>query len=204
VELVELPEAEPMCRRCGQPWRERSDTEDSTPIEIEVHAYRRVLRRRRYQATCACAGGRTRTAPPAPKLIPKSLLGTSVWVEILLDKYASHRPTERLRAAWKDLGLPLAASTVAGGLQRLLPLEEPLGQAIQERVQQSPVPQADATRWLVFVDQEGKVGHRWWLWAFLGTDAVVYVLDPRRSHEVPEGHFRADLSVVLMVDRLAS
>ena len=34
---------------------------------------------------------RTVTAPPAPKLIPKGLLGVSVWVEILLDKFFSHR-----------------------------------------------------------------------------------------------------------------
>jgi len=204
VELVELPEAEQVCPRCGQPWRERSDTEDSEQLEIEVRAYRRVWRRRRYQATCACAGGQTRTAPRPAKLIPKSLLGTSIWVEILLDKYASHRPTERLLTAWEGLGLPIAASTVASGLQRLVPLFEPVGQAIQERVQQSPVQQADETRWLVFVDQDGKEGHRWWLWAFLGTDAIVYVLDPRRSHEVPEGHFQADVSVVLLVDRLAS
>lgn len=203
-ELVELPEAEQVCPRCGQPWRERSDTEDSEQIEIEVQAYRRVLRRRRYQASCACAGSQTRTAPRPPKLIPKSRLGTSVWVEILLDKYASHRPTERLLAAWELLGLGIAASTVASGLQRLLPLFEPLYQAIQERVRQSAYQQADETRWLVFVDQEGKEGHRWWLWVFLGTDAAVYVLDPRRSHDVPEGHFCAGVSVVLLVDRLAS
>lgn len=204
AELVELPEAEQVCPRCGQPWRERSDTEDSEQVEIEVQAYRRVLRRRRYQATCRCAGCQTRTAPRPPKLIPKSLLGTSVWVEILLDKYASHRPTERLLAAWEHLGLGIAASTVAGGLQRLVPLFEPLYAAIQERVRQSAYQQADETRWLVFVDQEGKQNHRWWLWVFLGGDAVVYVLDPRRSHDVPEGHFRAGVSVVLMVDRLSS
>jgi transposase len=203
-EPVELPEVEQVCPRCGQPWRERSDTEDSEQIEIEVKAYRRVIRRRRYQATCTCAGCRTRTAPPLPKLIPKSLLGTSVWLEILLDKYASHRPTERLLAAWKHLGLPIAASTVAGGLQRLVPLFEPLYKAIQDRVRQSAYQQADETRWLVFVDKDGKEGHRWWLWVFLGADAVVYVLDPRRSHDVPEGHFRAGVSVVLLVDRLSS
>jgi len=33
---------------------------------------------------------------------------------------------------------------------------------------------------------------------------VVYVLDPRRSHDVPEGHFTAGVSVVLLVDRLSS
>jgi transposase len=203
-ELIELPPAEQVCPRCGRPWRPRSDTEDSEQIEIEVRAYRRVFRRRRYQAPCGCAGCQTRTAPRPPKLIPKSLLGTSVWVEVLLDKYASHRPTERLLAAWEHLGLGIAASTVAGGLRRLLPLFEPVYQAIRERVQQAAYQQADETRWLVFVDKEGKEGHRWWLWAFLGAEAVVYVLDPRRSHEVPEGHFRAGVSVVLMVDRLAS
>lgn len=203
-EVIELPEAQRTCPRCGQPWRQRSDTEDSEQIEIEVQAYRRVLRRRRYQAACSCTGCQTRTAPLPAKLIPKSLLGTSVWVEILLDKYASHRPTERLLAAWELLGLGIAPSTVAGGLQRLVPLFEPLYQAIHERVRQSPYQQADETRWLVFVVQEGKEGYRWWLWVFLGRDAVVYVLDPRRSHDVPEGHFQTGVSVVLMVDRLAS
>jgi transposase len=203
-EFVELPEAQQVCPHCGQPWRERSDTEDSEQLEIEVQAYRRVIRRRRSQATCTCADCQTRTAPTPPKLIPKSLLGTSLWLEILLDKYASHRPTERLLAAWKHLGLDIAASTVADGSQRLLPLFEPLYQAIQERVRQSAYQQADETRWLVFVDKDGKEGYRWWLWVFLGSDAVVYVLDPRRSHDVPEGHFRAGVSVVLMVDRLSS
>jgi transposase len=65
----------------------RSDTEDSEQIEIEVRAYRRLIRRRRYQRTCTCQGGRTLTAPPLPKLIPKGRYGISVWVEILLDKY---------------------------------------------------------------------------------------------------------------------
>ena len=40
-----------------------------------------------------------------PKLIPKGLLGISVWVEILIDKYYSHRPTERLLDQWRLLGL---------------------------------------------------------------------------------------------------
>jgi transposase len=203
-EFLELPESERLCPRCGQPWRQRSDTEDSEQIEVEVQAYRRRLRRRRYQATCRCFGCQTRTAPRPAKLIPKSRLGTSVWVEILLDKYASHRPTERLLAAWELLGLGIAPSTVVGGLQRLVPLFEPLYQAIRERVRLSPFQQADETRWLVFVVQEGKEGYRWWLWVFLGTDAVVYVLDPRRSHDVPEGHFQAGGPVVLLVDRLSS
>ena len=203
-DFVELPEAERICPYCGKLWLERSDTEDSEQIEIEVKAYRRVLRRRRYQATCSCVACQTRTAAVPPKLIPKSLFGTSVWVEILLDKYSSQRPTERLLSAWDLLGLDLAASTVAGGLQRLTPLFEPLYKALQQRNRQSAYQQADETRWLVFVELQGKQGHRWWLWVFVGEDTVVYVLDPRRSHDVPEGHFRTDIPLVLMVDRLSS
>jgi len=202
--IVELPEAARICPHCGKLWLERSDTEDSEQIEIAVQGYRRVIRRRRYQAPCACVAGQTRTAPLPGKLIPKSLFGTSVWVEVVLDKYFSQRPTERLLTAWDLVGLNLAASTVAGGLQRLVPLFEPVYQALQDRNRQSAYQQADETRWLVFVEKEGKQGHRWWLWVFVGEDTVVYVLDHRRSHDVPEGHFSAGISVVLMVDRLSS
>ena len=96
----------------------RSDTEDSEQIEIEVGAYRRLIRRRRYQRTCACQGGRTLTAPPLPKLIPKGRYGISVRVEILLDKYFTYRPTERLLDSWGLVGLDLAPGTVTDGSRR--------------------------------------------------------------------------------------
>ena len=57
----------------------------------------------------------------------------SVWVEILLDKFFSHRPTERLLSQWRLLGLDVAAGTVAGGLERLEPLFQPLHDALLTR-----------------------------------------------------------------------
>jgi transposase len=203
-EVIELPEESRTCPGCGKPLAEMTASEDSEQIEIDVKAHRRVIRRRRYRKTCTCPGCQTTTAPAPAKLIPKSLLGTSVWVEILLAKYFNHQPTERLLAAWKLLGMDLATSTVNAGLERLQPLFMPIYQALQERNRLSAYQQADETRWLVFVDKDGKQGHRWWLWVFNGEDTVVYVLDPTRSHDVPEGHFTAGISVVLMVDRLAS
>ncbi len=56
-------------------------------------------------------------------------------------------------------------------------------------------------RWQVFVEKAGKRGHRWWLWLFAGEDSVVFVLDPSRSHDVPQSHFPDDVRGVLMVDR---
>src|SRR5271170_2870608 len=203
-DLRELPEDQRVCPQCGAALSP-SDTEDSEQIEIEVQPYRRRIRRRRYQRTCTCSScPRTLTAPPPPKLIPKGLLGVSVWVEILLDKFASHRPTERLLGHWQLLELDVAAGTVTGGLERLEPLFQPLYDALLERNASAAFAQADETRWMVFVTQDGKSGYRWWLWVFLGEDTVVFRLDPTRSHDVPEGHFPADAHVVLMVDRYSA
>ncbi len=131
-------------------------------------------------------------------------MGISVWVEILIDKFFSHRPTERLLDQWHLLGLDLAPGTVAGGLERLEPLFQPLYEALLARNAESAFAQADETRWMVFIELEGKIGYRWWLWVFLGEDTVVFRLDPTRSHEVPQGHFPAGAQVVLMVDRYSA
>jgi transposase len=182
----------------------RGDTEDSEQIEIEVCAYRRVIHRRRYRRTCTCEGPNIVTAPVGPKLIPKGRYGVSVWVEVLLDKYFSYRPTERLLASWRLLDLDLAPGTVADGLQRLEVLLKPIYAALQERNQQGDLHQADETRWPVFVILEGKEGYGWWLWVSLSHDTVVYLLDPSRSHKVPENHYQVDSRGVLVVDRFSA
>jgi transposase len=196
----ELPEAERVCPDCGSPWV-ACGTEEAEQLEIEIVIYRRVTPRCRYKRTCSCPGQRTWTAPPVPKLIPKGLLGVSLWVAILVDKFASQRPTERLLNQWQLLGLDLAPGTVTDGLRRLEPLFEPVMEALRERNRASLLTQADETRWLVFCDWEGKVGHTWWLWVFGGSDTVVYILDPSRSHNVPENHFPKNACGVLLVDR---
>lgn len=199
--VVELPVEQQNCPHCGQLCQEMVDTENSEQLEIDVRAYRRVIRRKRYRKVCDCNGCQTIAAPVPPKLLPKSLLGTSVWVEILLAKYFSHQPLERLLRAWKLLGLDLSASTVNTGLERLQPLFVPIYEALRERNRRSAYHQADETRWFVFVERSGKVGYRWWLWVFLGEDTVVFVLDASRSHEVPETHFTAEHKTILLVDR---
>jgi transposase len=201
--VIDLPQAQQVCPSCGQPLK-ACGSEDSEQLEIESHVYRRVIRRRRGQRTCDCPGPRTVTAPPVAKLIPKALLGVSVWVEIVLDKFASHRPTQRLLEQWQLLGLDLAAGTITDGLQRLEPLFAPLLQALLQRNRQSAYLQADETRWLVFVEQQGKVGFGWWLWTFNSDETVVYLLDASRSHQVPQEHYPAQASGVLMVDRYSA
>ena len=204
TEVVELPVEQQTCPKCGQPRQEMTDTEDSEQLEIEVKAYRRVIHRKRYRNSCDCLGCQTSTAPVPAKLIPKSRLGTSLWIEILLAKYLSHQPIERLLNAWSLIGLDVAASTVNTGLERLQPLLVPIYGAIADRNRLSVYQQADETRWFVFAEIEGKVGYRWWLWVFLGEDTVVFVLDPSRSHEVPEAQLETETKKILMVDRYSA
>jgi transposase len=202
--FVELPHEQCVCPDCGQPLRPRSDTEDSEQIEIDVSAHRRVIHRRRYERTCTCQGNRTLTAPAVPKLIPKGLYGTSLWVELLLDKYLTYRPTERFLASWRLGDLDLAAGTVTDGLQRLEILLRPIYEAIKQRNPHGDLHLADETRWRVFVVLEGKQGYGWWLWVLSGPDTVAYVLDASRSHAIPEDHYRAQSRGVLVVDRYSA
>jgi transposase len=202
--FLELPPEQRVCPDCGQPFRLRTDTEDSEQIEIDVRAYRRNYRRRRYERTCTCAGSRTLTAPPPPKLIPKARYGISVWVEMLVDKFFTYRPTERLLACWRLLGLDLAAGTVTDGLQRLEALLRPIYEAIKQRNRHGDLHQGDETRWPIFVVLEGKEGYGWWLWLIKSLDTVVYLLAPGHDHTVPENHFRAESRGVLVVDRYSA
>lgn len=201
-EFVPLPEEALVCPHCGKLAAMMSATEDSEVLEIEVRAHRRRIRRRRYRPSCDCdPTRRTLTAPPPPKLIPKGNYGISIWTHVLLDKYSSYRPTERLLGQLEQYDLDLPAGTVNDGLQRIEPMLQPIYEAFRERNRQGGFHQADETRWLVFVLLDGKKGHGWWLWIILGTDTVVYLLDPSRGHEVPESHFGPEASGVLEVDR---
>ena len=201
-EFVPLPEEALVCPHCGKLAAMMSATEDSELLEIEVRAHRRRIRRRRYRVSCDCdRSRRTLTAPPPPKLIPKGNYGISIWTHVLLDKYSSYRPTERLLGQLEQYDLDLPAGTVNDGLQRIEPMLRPIYEAFLERNRLGGYHQADETRWLVFVLLDGKKGHGWGLWIILGADTVIYLLDSSRGHEVPEAHFGPEASGVLEVDR---
>jgi transposase len=201
-EFVALPEESLICPICGKPAAMMSDTEDSEVLEIDVRAHRRRIRRRRYRAVCDCDPvQRTLTAPPPPKLIPKGNYGISIWVLVLLDKYSSYRPTERLLGQLEQYDLDLPGGTINDGLQRIEPMLQPIYEALCGRNRQGDFHQADETRWLVFAVLDGKKGYGWWLWIVLGADTVVYLLDPSRGHEVPQSHLGLEASGVLEVDR---
>lgn len=209
VEVHDLSEAAKHCPQCGEALAPFPGVEASDIIEVQVQAHIRRIQRPRYQTTCACpqVPGIV-TAPPAPRVIPKSPLGVSVWTMVLLDKYLYSRPTHRLCQELEHHGLHLSQGTLTDGLQRLKGLFEPLMPVLYERQMTEKRFHGDETRWEVFEEVEGKIGHRWYLWVMQSVSVVYYRMAPGRGADVPKEHFaqlRKDLlKVVLVCDRYSA
>jgi transposase len=64
----------------------------------------------------------------------------------------------------------------------------------------------DETRWEVFVEIEGKVGTRWYLWVTRSPSVVFYCIDPSRSAAVPGAHFAGlqNDKVIIVCDRYSA
>ena len=102
VEEHEPPVEARMCGGCGKPYA-AVGAEESTLLEIEVKAHRRVIRRGRWRRTCDCASSPAEvSAAPAPRLFPNTSYGTSVWSRVLYERYACLRPARaRCRMAFR-------------------------------------------------------------------------------------------------------
>lgn len=201
-ETYDLSEGECCCPKCGLPFDLFPNTEDSEILEIEVSAYRRVIKRKKYKPTCSCGcQPGIITAPPPPKLIPKGIYGISIWTSVLLDKFLFLRPTYRFLADMKTHKLNIAQGTLTDGMKTIAPVFDPIYEAIIARNLEENRWHADETRWLVFVSVEGKVGYRWYMWVFCSASTVVYNLDKSRSAKVPKGHFGVVDEGILVVDR---
>ena len=119
-----------VCGRCGQPYAPNS-AEESTLVEIEVKAYKRVIRRPRWRRTCECASAPMEvSAPPVPRLFPRTLYGTSFWARFLFEHCACFRPVHRVAAWMSAQELTVSPGTLADSLKRFVPLLEPLAEAI--------------------------------------------------------------------------
>jgi transposase len=179
------------CPKCALPLKRCEALDEVSEIkEIEVQAYIRRAHRRSYLRSCQCPETPVIvTAPPPIRLLPRSPYGISFWVQVILAKYYYGQPTHRQLQDLRDQGLPVSPGTVAGGLQAIAPLFEPLSEAFYCRQMSEPLFHGDETRWEVFVALEGKVGSRWYLWVFRSASVIFYSLDPSRSAAIPGAHF---------------
>ena len=205
VEVHDPPAEARACASCGKPYV-ANGADESSLLEIEVRAHRRVIRRPRWRRGCGCASAPVEvSAPPVPRLFPNTAYGTSVWSRVLYERYACRRPVHRVAAWLGDQGLPVAPGTLADSAPRFVPLFDPLAEAIRAHQNESVLRQADETGWRVQeLRGEGRSG-RAWLWASVTEDSACFHIDPSRSAEAAQRLF-GELApgTVLVCDRYSA
>jgi transposase len=206
----DLADEEKSCPTCGLPHLPTPALDEhSDVIEVEVKAHVRRIRRLAYTRNPGCTCEDTPvivTAPPPPRLIPRSNYDVSFWVEVILSKYRYGQPSNRYLQDLSDQGLPISPGTLAGGLQAIAPLFEPILDALYCKQMSEQLFHNDETRWEVFVEIAGKVGTRWYLWVTRSPSVIFYCIDPSRSAAVPGAHFaglQAD-KVIIVCDRYSA
>ena len=194
-----------VCGRCGQPYAPNG-TEESTLVEIEVKAHKRVIRRPRWRRACECASSPMEvSAPPVPRLFPRTLYGTSFWARFLFEHCACYRPLKRVAAWFSSQGLPVSPGTLADSLKRFVPLFEPLADTILAHQNKAALRHADETGWRVQELRGEDRSSRAWLWASVSSDAVYFHIDPSRSAGAAGKLFAEGLlDTVIVCDRYSA
>jgi transposase len=202
---IETPEEEELelegcsCDMCGMPYLEIVKTTDSLMAELKTIVFWTLYKRHSYVSQCNCKGKKIVTAPPPPRLYPRTQIGNSIWVYLAVHKFLRATPTSRTLQDLELQGFKLAQGTVTGGFKNTDKLLDPLYQAILNHCRGGKLWNADETTWRVF-DSDNV---RWWLWIIASEDAIVYLLDRSRSKKVPTEFF-AGSAGTLITDRLAS
>ena len=194
-----------MCSCCGKPYVMNGER-SSTIIEIAVKAHTRRIVRPRWRRGCDCASSPSEvSAPPVPRLFPRTPYGTSVWACFLFERYACLRPLHRVSAWMSDQGLPISVGTLADSVPRFMPLFEPFDEAIRTHQSEAAVRHGDESVWRIESLRETGRSSRAWLWTSVSDDAVYFHIDPSRSAKVATQLFGGTACILFLVcDRLSS
>jgi transposase len=187
------------CAICGLAYKKLEQSEESSLFEYMEGLYQDIYLRGKYVSQCRCEGKKIVTAPAPPKLYPKTNIGNSLWVRLVVQKFLQGIPTNRTLKELSLHGFNLAQGTVTGGFKTINELIDPLYEEIARHCKAGDLWNGDETSWRIF--DGGSV--KSWFWLVASTDAVVYLLDESRSSAVPNSFFQGCRGV-LMTDRFSS
>jgi transposase len=195
---------EACCAECGEHWSQ-VNTQESDEVCVQVRAYRRRHRRKKYGHFCKKKGHWvSKTAKGPNRLFPHSTYGISFWVFLLVGRYSLHIAVNRLRLMLLEQNLRVSQGTITAGFQRIAKLIKPLITELQRYSREDKHHwHIDDTGWKVFVVRDGKEGFSWYLWVFLSDNVCVYILSPSRARAVPKSHLENSSGVVTS-DRLSA
>ena len=194
-----------VCAQCGQPYAPNG-AEDSTLVEIEVKAHKRVISRPRWRRACDCSSSPMEvSAPPVPRLFLRTPYGISFWARFLFEHCACFRPLRRVAAWFSSQGLAVSPGTPANSRKRFAALFETLYEAILAHQNTAALRHADETSWRVQELRGEDRSSRAGLWTSVSGDAVCFHIDASRSAEAALKLFaEALLHTVIVCDRYSA
>jgi len=199
----------PVCSKCGEAYLP-DENKESEIIEVEVKAHKRKIIRQSMKQGCSCDGvAKSITVPMPPTVLRNSHYGVSIWESVLINKYVHCQPTNRLVNDFAGIGLPISPGTIAGGLQKLKELFQPVYDALyHHQMTEENLFHNDESRWKVFEHVEGKIGNLWWLWVSRSPSVIFFQIAQSRGASVPVNYFepmeKRNIKIIVICDRYSA
>ncbi|CAN5594756.1 hypothetical protein BH09MYX1_BH09MYX1_67330 [soil metagenome] len=100
---------------------------------LDVVPARFVVIRREDEIVECPRDGVSRVAEPPPQIVEGGVLGDTLLVEAVCDKYIEHMPVERQCARFERAGIFVASQTLGRGVAATIDLLAPIAEAIEKR-----------------------------------------------------------------------
>lgn len=178
VEIVDVPEAERTCRRCG---REKAVIGHEVSEKLEyVPASYHVVQTKRVKRACPDGHGVT-VAPAPPQAVEKSMAAEGLLAQVVVSKYADHLPLYRQEGILARHGITLSRSTQCDWVRQVARACEPIAEEIKRQILTADYLQTDDTSVVVLGGSEGSFKGR--LWTYLDPLVRQVVFEATATHE---------------------
>lgn len=171
------------CPSCAAALAEGDQKLQSVYDRIELPSIKPIVTQVRLHGGTCRRCGQAFTAPTPAGLEPGSPFGSSIEALAVYLRYCHAIGFERLSALFGDVfGVTISEGALANLFKRVKPRFDDQAGDIARRVVESAIVCSDETSARV-------EGRNWWEWVFLGTGAVLHVIEPSRGKKVPQAVF---------------
>ncbi len=186
------------CPHCAAGLADADQTLQAVYDRIELPAIKPVVTRVRLHGGTCRRCGRAFTAPTPAGLEPGSPFGPSIEGLAVYLRFCHAIGFERLSALLGEVfGVTISEGALANLFKRVKPRFDGQAATIAGRVVDSAIVCSDETSARV-------EGRNWWEWVFLGTEAVLHVIQPSRGKTVPQAIFGERRPAIWVSDLLGA